>query len=521
MPKATDRSTRKRKLSIPRLCILLLIVMIPVGWGYGQARLAEAPSKVKPWFAPYVDVTATPTFAFQRMGTAEHVNAMLSFIVAMKTDACQPAWGAAYSLDQANAALSLDTRIARLRQRDGAVAISFGGRDNQELAVGCTDAGKLSDAYRQVIARYDVDTIDFDLEGDTLANKEANTRRAEVVAELQTKRRAAGKPLAVWLTLPVAPQGLTEAGTNAVTAFLDAKVDIAGVNVMTMDYGQSLNGQTMVAAGQQALTNTHRQLGVLYERANIHLSNATLWSKIGMTPMIGQNDFADEVTTLSDAQDLHDFAVRQGVGRMSMWSANRDVACGSNYPNVSIVSDSCSGVPQDPEQFMQTLGQNFKASLTDNANRSTTPEMNDESKTIVDDPASSPYQIWSKEATYIQGSKVVWKKNVYQAKWWTQGEVPDNPVLQSWETPWDLIGPVLPGDKPIAQPTLPAGTYPTWKGTATYNAGDRVLLDGVAYQAKWWTQGNSPAASAASPSNSPWQPLTQAQINDILNKNSS
>jgi chitinase len=105
---------------------------------------------------------------------------------------------------------------------------------------------------------------------------------------------------------------------------------------------------------------------------------------------------------------------------------------------------------------------------------------------------------------------------VYQAKWWTEGDVPDSPVLQEWQIPWELIGPVLPGEKPIPQLTLPEGTYPDWSGTDDYNTGQRVLFNGVPYQAKWWTEGDSPAAASSDANGSPWVPLTQAQINAVL-----
>jgi chitinase len=133
-----------------------------------------------------------------------------------------------------------------------------------------------------------------------------------------------------------------------------------------------------------------------------------------------------------------------------------------------------------------------------------------------DNPATSPYQIWSDSGAYLEGTKVVWHHTVYQAKWWTQGDVPDSPVLQSWQTPWTLIGPVLPGEKLIPQPKLPDGTYPNWAGTVAYNTGQRILFNGTPYQAKWWNQGSSPAASAADPNGSPWTPLTQAQVNAVL-----
>lgn len=125
---------------------------------------------------------------------------------------------------------------------------------------------------------------------------------------------------------------------------------------------------------------------------------------------------------------------------------------------------------------------------------------------------TSQYQIWSEHGVYLKDTKVVWHGNVYEAKWWTKGDLPDNPVLQSAETPWQLIGPVLPTDKPVVLLTLPAGTYPAWSGQTIYNTGDRIIFEGMPYEAKWWNQGESPAAAAVNPDNSPWLLLTQEQI---------
>jgi chitinase len=43
-----------------------------------------------------------------------------------------------------------------------------------------------------------------------------------------------------------------------------------------------------------------------------------------------------------------------------------------------------------------------------------------------------------------------------------------------------------------------------------------VLFEGMPYQAKWWTKGESPEAASADPDSSPWIPLTQNQINELL-----
>lgn len=509
----------KKHLSLPRVILALLLLgglAYAMFWSWDRWQERQSTVSRKPWFASYVDVTATPSYPFEQLGATSTNTAILSFIVSSPSDACTPSWGGAYTLGQASTDLDLDRRVARLRQLGGSVSVSFGGLLNNELALNCSDPSKLLSAYQSVVDRYDIDTIDLDIEGSGLSNTAAGKRRAKALASLQKKQRAEKKNLAIWLTLPVSPEGLSEEGTNEVAQMLANGVDLAGINVMTMDYSNSLkSNQTMEQASEEALIETHRQLGILYKQVNINLSSATLWSKIGATPMIGQNDTAGEVFTLKDAAEFNKFALSQGVGRMSMWSANRDIECGENYVDVKVVSDSCSGVKQDKLSFSVALSQGFDGVLEQNAALVTT---NDAEAGIQkpDDPKTSPYQIWKEAEVYLAGTKVVWHQNVYQAKWWTQGDLPDNPVLQSWQTPWQLIGPVLPGETPMPQLTLPQGTYPTWSGTTEYTAGERVLLDGLAYQAKWWTQGDSPAASAENPDSSPWIPLTQAQISELL-----
>lgn len=513
-------SEPQRRLSPWRVMLaLFILVSLPAGTAFAlQQWHASRPTvSKKPWFASYVDVTATPTFAFEQMGTTSNRDAVLSFIVSSPADACTPSWGGAYTLSQATGLLDLERRIARLQQQGGSVAISFGGQKNQELAVNCTDPVQLFNAYQSVVDQYNINTIDLDLEGAGLTDAAAVSRRATAIAQLQSQRRAAGKQFAIWVTLPVTPQGLDEDGTNAVSQFLAHHVDLAGVNVLTMDYGSSLvKGTTMGGASESALIQTERQLGVLYQQAGVHLNDSTLWTKMGATPMIGQNDTPDEVFTLADAAELNRFALSHKLGRMSMWSANRDIACGTNYVFTQIVSDACSGVQQDASDFANRLGAGFDGSIFLSAGLVTKADTVSKLAQQPDDPATSPYQIWSPTGAYLKGTKVVWHHNVYQAKWWTQGDVPDNPVLQQWQTPWTLIGPVLPGEKPIPQPTLPPGTYPDWSGTAIYNTGDRVLFNGVPYQAKWWNTGQSPAAATSNPDSSPWVPLTQEQINAIV-----
>jgi chitinase len=515
-----NSNTPKKRLSISRL-FLVLILFAGIGF-YAYSRVMEwrtvdITASLKPFYAPYVDVTATPYYEFEQLGLTTHKNAVLSFIVSSTKDACTPTWGNAYTVEQAKEELDLDRRIARLRQLGGDIAISFGGLNNHELALNCLDQNELISAYEKVINQYQVELIDLDLEGDSLKNVEAMERRAKALSILQKKIRQNGKHLDIWLTLPVLPQGLTEDGTNAISTMLKEGVDISGVNIMTMNYGQSKDAsESMGSASKKALTETHRQLGILYLQSGVSLSSNTLWRKLGATPMIGQNDIQSEVFDLEDAKSLNEYALQNNLIRISIWSANRDLQCGDNYANTANVSDSCSGVKQDKLEFSTILSQGYTGVISQNTGIITEKEETADPTKIVDDPKTSPYIIWSEQGVYLEGTKVVWRKNVYQAKWWTQGDLPDNPVLQSWQTPWQLIGPVLPGEKPVQQATLPKGIYKDWDGDKQYDAGDKVVFNGVPYKAKWWTQGDSPAASTSNPTSSPWVALTQREIEVIL-----
>lgn len=518
--KTNQVQDKTRRLSPWRVGLAVCIVVaasVLTTFGWREWRVDPAVLVNKPWFAPYVDITATPQVGFERVATNDSKDVVLAFIVADSGNTCEPTWGGEYSLKEASDSLDIDRRIARLQQQGGTVSVSFGGLKNDELATVCRDDDKLLKAYRSVVDHYDLTTIDLDLENEALTDPIANARRAKAIATLQQERREAGKSFAVWATVPTSSEGLTKDGTDAVQALLKSSVDLAGINIMTMNYNEkAVADKEMAEVAIAAVKRTHRQLGILYSQAGLHLNDATLWRKIGITPMIGQNDVESEVFTLKDAKKLNQFALDNNVGRMSMWSLNRDVVCGANYITIKEVSDSCSGVKQNKFDFSITLSRGFKGSIAGSAVNVTVAESKPSQADLADDPKNSPYEIWSETGVYLKGTKVVWRHQVYQAKWWTKGEAPDDPVLQSHETPWELIGPVLPGEKPIKKQTLPAGTYPEWSGEAIYEADGRVIFQDVPYQAKWWNQGDSPAATSSNPEGSPWVPLTQAEIKKIV-----
>jgi chitinase len=108
---------------------------------------------------------------------------------------------------------------------------------------------------------------------------------------------------------------------------------------MAMDYGPSVdNGGRMALNAIQAAIATEAQI-----------SSLGLSAKIGITPMIGVNDFASEVFTLADAQALLDYAqTDSNVVRLSMWSVARD---NGNSAGAHYASPNSSGIVQQPYDF--------------------------------------------------------------------------------------------------------------------------------------------------------------------------
>ena len=481
----------RQKLSLIRLFIVLvpIVLLIVLGAQFTDAMVSSARSGMPGiWFAPYVDVTLTPMLHFEDELEQISDDVVLGFIVANPEEPCLPSWGTYYNLEAAARALDLDRRIVRLRERGGDVMISFGGAINNELAVVCTDEEALAAAYQMVIDRYELQAIDFDIEGAALGDRESNSRRAAAVRQLQD----ANDNLDIWLTLPVAPHGLSDDALALIDDFLQAGIDLEGVNLMTMNYGGSrTSGMSMQEATFTALAVTKGQLADAYSRAEKPRTDGELWQMLGATPMIGQNDVSQDVFSTEDAEALVDFSRKNGLGRLSFWSVNRDMSCGMSVDRER-VSNTCSGVEQDAQEFTRIFAEGINLHPLFSSEiiaRATTSASSEISAPIVpftrDDPRTSPYPLWREERAYEQGAKVVWQGRVYQAKWWSEGEQPDAPVENVWDTPWRYLGPVLESDREAVRefPVL-SGNWARWSGEKVFLQRDEIMYENQVFRAK-------------------------------------
>lgn len=299
---------------------------------------APAPGGGGARFAPYVDTSLYPAYDLLDTATRTGVKEFhLAFVTA--GGGCTPMWGGVTDLGGDQVA----GQIGALRARGGDVRVSFGGASGRELALACANADELAAAYGKVVDQYRLTKVDFDIEGAALPDTAANTRRAQAIARLQKSHPG----LDVAFTLPVMPEGLTQPGVALLADARANGVRVGSVNIMAMDYGPAYAGN-MGQYAVQAATATQAQIkGVL------GLSDQAAWKTVAVTPMIGVNDVASEVFSVSDATRLVEFASAKGMGRLAMWSAARDKQCPSGAVNHA--EPTCSSVLQEPLAFTKAF----------------------------------------------------------------------------------------------------------------------------------------------------------------------
>ncbi|MFE7773055.1 cellulose binding domain-containing protein [Streptomyces sp. NPDC057445] len=299
---------------------------------------ATAPTGGAAKFEPYIDTSLHP--AYDMLDTAARTG-VKDFTLAFITSggSCAPLWGGVTDLENDKVA----GQVSALRAKGGDVRVSFGGAAGHELALNCSSSGDLAKAYGKVVDRYKLTKVDFDIEGAALPDTAANTRRSQAIAQLQKEHPG----LDVSFTLPVMPEGLTQAGVDLLADAKKNGVRADAVNIMAMDYGPAYSGD-MGTYAIQAATATQAQIkGVL------GLSDAAAWKAVAITPMIGVNDVTTEVFKVDDATQLVGFARSKGIGRLAMWSSTRDKQCPGGAQNSA--DASCSSILQEPLAFTKAF----------------------------------------------------------------------------------------------------------------------------------------------------------------------
>jgi Ricin-type beta-trefoil lectin domain/Glycosyl hydrolases family 18 len=218
---------------------------------------------------------------------------------------CTPQW------EDGNESLGAFTsQVNAVKSAGGNVIISFGGAEGGELAQTCTSVSSLTAAYRNVVDTYGITRLDFDIEGGTLDDTTANSRRNQALAALQASNPA----VEVDYTLATDPGGMPAKELNVVKDAKSKGVKVNLVNIMTMDFG---DGENVLNDAESAANGLHSQLGSVYT----NLSSAQLWNMEGLTTIAGKND-DNENFTQSQANSLESFAAARGIQELAFWEVD-------------------------------------------------------------------------------------------------------------------------------------------------------------------------------------------------------
>lgn len=287
-------------------------------------------------YAPYVSATT----ASDTDSTGSPTTYNLAFAISDGSD-CTPKWNGTTAIDDS----AVKSRISALTESGAGVRVSFGGASGTELAETCDSASALAAAYGAALDAAGSTQADFDIEGDALTDSDSIALRSEAIALLQKERT----DLKVSFTLPVMPSGLDADSLALLESANDNAVAVSTVNIMTMNYGSSYDGDM----GDYAITSAkaaHTQLEDVFG-----LSSESAWHGLALTSMIGVNDVDNETFTLSDAAQVRTFAEEQGIAWVSLWSTFRDQQCEDDDSASNDAATDCSGVTQSAGAFAEAL----------------------------------------------------------------------------------------------------------------------------------------------------------------------
>ncbi|CAG7655446.1 chitinase [Actinacidiphila bryophytorum] len=377
-------------------------VATALGAGQASGATASANALSNQWYAaaPYLMPTDNnPPDATAIMDATGLKAFQLAFILAPNGGGCSPTWGG-------TSAVSSDTAVAgvisAIRAKGGDVSVSIGGYGGTKLGQACADAASTAAAYQQVITKYQLHAIDFDLEEPEYENTAAVAHEIGAAKILQQNN-------------PGLFVSVTTAGTAAGTGWFGQQMlneaksqGFTPNNFSIMPFDGGFNG----AASQTAALTAFN--GLL--KTTFGWDTATAYAHEGFSGMNGRSD-SGEYFYQADFQTVLDYATSHGMGRFTFWSLNRDRQC--SPPDNGTTSGVCSSVPQGNWDFAK-YSVKFAGATPPSTPPPTTPPTTGGST----GGGTCTVAEWSASAVYVGGNEVAHNSHKWKAKWWTTNEEP-------------------------------------------------------------------------------------------------
>ncbi|MCX3061638.1 carbohydrate-binding protein [Streptomyces beihaiensis] len=336
----------------------------------------------------------------------------LAFILAPSGGGCSPTWGG-------TAPVSSDTAVGdvikTIRAKGGDVSVSIGGYGGTKLGQACSDAASTAAAYQQVIDKYGLKAIDFDLEEPEYENSTAIAHEIGAAKILQQNN-------------PGLYVSVTTAGTTDGTGWFGKQMlneaksqGFTPNNFSIMPFDGGFSGASAQTA---ALTKFNQIL-----QSTFGWTESEAYAHEGFSGMNGRSD-SGEYFQPSDFQTVLDYATSHHMDRFTFWSVNRDRQC-SPPDNNGRTSGTCSSVPQTDWEFTK-----FSVQFAGATPPSTSPTP---TATSTPTPTATPSPTggctaaaWDASAVYVKGDEVTYNGHAWKAKWWTQNETPTDTDWGPW-----------------------------------------------------------------------------------------
>jgi chitinase len=208
------------------------------------------------------------------------------------------------------------------------------------------------------LARYNssyLTGVDFDIEGGQTQTQINNLISNAAYAHTLYPNLRFSFTLATLAASDGSYGGVNSLGDMVVRAVKAANLPNYTINLMVMDYGSSAASYLcVVTAGKcnmgqsaiQAVQNLEHTYGIPANR-------------IEVTPMIGQNDAASEITTIADVDTITAYANAQGLAGVHYWSLDRDTPCpggATGYASPTCNSITGTTALQYTKRFLSDLG---------------------------------------------------------------------------------------------------------------------------------------------------------------------
>ncbi|KAI8898528.1 chitin synthase III catalytic subunit-domain-containing protein [Globomyces pollinis-pini] len=287
----------------------------------------KMPSKA---FAPYINVEVKPPMDMAAVDS-ELGNKWFTLGFINSDGQGKPTWPGSHPINKGDPNPFFLDNIKSLRAKGGDVILAFGGlaggantAAGSELALNIqslptiTDKlGTLTAAYRTVIDAYQAKHVDFDIEAMAIDNDQGSVDLRFKALNILRKEYP---EMLFSFTIPCFPTGLAPNGIKLLKSSIDNNFKIDVVNIMTMDFGAERAPDGKASMGKYSISAAEGTRKILQD-----LGMEAKGTKIGITPMIGNNDVLGEVFTVANAQEVVDYAMKNDyVSILSFWALHRD-----------------------------------------------------------------------------------------------------------------------------------------------------------------------------------------------------